>query len=57
MQNGKLANEIWICNSGAFGSYCHFMEGLCNVRKIHEEIDIGTEKSMAATKGEVRNDV
>ena len=46
----NLPSDIWICDSGACGHYCRFMEGLMNVRDINEEITIGNGHTMVATK-------
>jgi hypothetical protein len=46
----KLSNDIWICNSGACGHYCQFVEGLVNVKDINEDITIGNGHTMIASK-------
>jgi hypothetical protein len=33
-KNETLTHEIWIYDSGAWGHYCSFKEGLMNVKEI-----------------------
>ena len=49
-ESDNLQNDIWICDSGACGHYCNFVEGLQDVKAINEEITVGNGKSMVATK-------
>ena len=54
----NLPSDIWICDSGACGRYCRFMEGLMIVRDINEEITIGNGHTMVATKiGDLKYEV
>ena len=46
----KLQSDIWICDSGAYGHYCWFVEALMNVKDIDEEIIIGYGHTMVATQ-------
>jgi hypothetical protein len=46
----KLANDTWICDSGACGNYCQFLEGSRNIKDINEQITIGNGHTMVTTK-------
>jgi gag-polypeptide of LTR copia-type len=49
-ESDNLHNDIWICDSGACGHYCNFLEGLQDVKTINEEITVRNGKTMMNTK-------
>ena len=50
-KNGKLSDDIWICDSGACGHWdCKSIEGMFDVKDIEEKITVGNGDSMMATK-------
>jgi hypothetical protein len=49
-KNGTLSNDIWICDSGAFGHYYKSMEGMFNMSDIDQKIILDNGNSMTATK-------
>jgi hypothetical protein len=46
----KLAKDTRICNIGACGNYCQFVEELSNVKDIKKQITIRNRNTMMATK-------
>jgi hypothetical protein len=47
-----------LLNSGSCGQYCHFVEGLRNIKDINEQITIGNGHTILATKsGDLKRDV
>jgi hypothetical protein len=49
-KNEIFTDDIWICDSGAYGHYCNSTKGLFNIEEINECITVGNSNSMAATK-------
>jgi hypothetical protein len=50
LKNKILTDDIWICESGAWGYYCKSHKGLFDVKDINEKITVGNDESMMATK-------
>jgi hypothetical protein len=48
-KNGTLTDDIWICDSAAYGHYCKSTEGMFNMIDIYEKITAGNGNSMTAT--------
>jgi hypothetical protein len=46
----KLENDTLICDSGACGNYCQFVEGLSNVKDINEKMKIRNGHRMVEKK-------
>jgi hypothetical protein len=49
-KNKILTDDIWICDSGAYGHYCKSDKGLFDVKDINEKITVGNGESMKAIK-------
>jgi hypothetical protein len=50
VQDEIIANNIWICDSGACGHDCKSDKGLFHVKDINEKITVGNGESMKAIK-------